>query len=193
MNAINLYRKARWCYVHHVPLIPQFLKGITFVLYNTVIPYTTEIGKETKFAYGGMGCVINGRSKIGDRVIIGQNTTIGRSLDPEDYPSIGNDVYISAGARIIGKIHIGNNVIIGANAVVCKDVEDNCIVVGVPAKVLRTIDVSIWDLLKNIQFKSFSEKNRGGYNRVNHNGLLVQSFLKIISVLRFCKTEVAYA
>ena len=95
MNAINLYRKARWCYLHHIPLLPQLLKGFTFVLYNTVIPYTTEVGSETKFAYGGMGCVINARSKIGDRVIIGQNTTIGRSLDPEDYPTIGNDVYIS--------------------------------------------------------------------------------------------------
>ena len=71
---------------------------------------------------------MHGRSTIGDRVIIGQNTTIGRSLDPEDFPTIGNDVYISAGARIIGNITVGNNVIIGANAVVNKDVPDNCIV-----------------------------------------------------------------
>ena len=63
---------------------------------------------------------------------------------------MGNDVYISAGARIIGKITIGNNVIIGTNAVVNKDVPDNCIVAGVPAKVIRTVDVPIWELLKNI-------------------------------------------
>ncbi len=161
MNAINMYRKARWCYLHHIPLIPQLLKGLTFVLYNTVVPYTAEIGTETKFAYGGMGCVINGRSKIGDRVIIGQNTTIGRSLDPDDYPTIGSDVYISAGARIVGRIHVGNNVIIGANAVVTKDVEDNCIVAGVPAKVLRKVDVSIWSLLKNIEFKSLPQIGGG--------------------------------
>lgn len=157
MNAINLYRKARWCYLHHIPLLPQFFKGLTFVLYNTVIPYTTRVGKDTKFAYGGMGCVINRRSVIGDRVLIGQNTTIGRSLDPDDYPIIGNDVYISAGARIIGKIHVGNNVIIGANAVINKDVGDNCIVAGVPAKIIRKIDVPIWTLLKNIHFSSPSE------------------------------------
>lgn len=63
---------------------------------------------------------------------------------------MGNDVYISAGARMIGKITIGNNVIIGTNAVVNKDVPDNCIVAGVPAKVIRTVDVPIWELLKNI-------------------------------------------
>lgn len=154
MNAINLYRKARWCHLHHIPMIPQLLKGIIFVLYNTVVPYTTEIGKESKFAYEGIGCVIHSRSKIGDRVIIGQNTTIGRALDPNEYPIIGNDVYISAGVRILGNVHVGNNVIIGANAVVTKDVEDNCIVAGVPAKVLRKVDVSIWSLLKNIEFNS---------------------------------------
>ena len=98
--------------------------------------------------------MVHSQSKIGERVIIGQNTTIGRSLNPDDFPSIGNDVYISAGARIIGNIHVGNNIIIGANAVVNKNIKDNCIVAGVPARVIRVIDVSIWDLLKNVQFKN---------------------------------------
>ena len=113
MNAINFYRKANWLYRHHFHVLPRFYKGLAFFFFNTVIPYTAEIGKGTKFAYGGMGCVVHGKAKIGERVIIGQNTTIGRSLDPDDYPIIGNDVYISAGARIIGKIKVGNNVIIG--------------------------------------------------------------------------------
>lgn len=152
MNAMNLYRKARWCYLHHLPFLPKMIKGLTFLLFNTVIPYTAEVGEESKFAYGGIGCVVHARTVIGDRVLIGQNTTIGRSLDPEDFPTIGNDVYISAGARIIGKIRVGNNVIIGANAVVNKDVEDNCVVAGVPAKVIYKIDVPIWSLLKNIKF-----------------------------------------
>ncbi len=154
MNAIKLYRVARWLYMHKIPLLPKVLYYLIFLLFNSSVPYTAEIGKETRFAYGGMGCVINKRSEIGDRVLIGQNTTIGRSLDPKDFPSIGNDVYISAGARIIGNIHVGNNVIIGANAVVNKDVEDNCIVAGVPAKIIRKLDVSIWSLLKNISFRS---------------------------------------
>lgn len=153
MNAIGLYRAGNWCYRHKIPLLPKLFKGLDFLLFNCVVPYSAQIGKETKFAYGGIGCVVHSRTQIGDRVIIGQNTTIGRSLDPEDFPIIGNDVYISAGARIIGRIHVGNNVIIGANAVVNKDVPDNVIVVGVPAKVIKNIDVSIWDLLKNIHFK----------------------------------------
>ncbi len=159
MNAISFYRKARWCYLHRIPILPKLIKGITYILFSSVVPYTTEIGEETKFAYGGIGCVVHSRARIGDRVIIGQNTTIGRSLDPEDFPSIGNDVYISAGARIIGNIHVGNNVIIGANAVVNKNVEDDCIVAGVPAKVIRKIDCSIWQLLKNIPNKKWGGGN----------------------------------
>lgn len=154
MNAIDFYRKSRWLYLHNVPILPGLIKGFTFVLFNCVVPYTTDIGEGSKFAYGGMGCVVHSRAKIGKRVVIGQNTTIGRALDPETIPEIGNDVYISAGARIIGNIKVGNNVIIGANAVVNKDVEDNCIVAGVPARVIRNIDVSIWSLLKNITFQN---------------------------------------
>ena len=150
MNAIKLYRMGNWFYRHHIPLLPKITKALTYLLFNSVVPYTAKIGRGTKFAYGGIGCVVHSRAVIGERVIIGQNTTIGRSLDPEDIPTIGNDVYISAGARIIGKITIGNNVIIGTNAVVNKDVPDNCIVAGVPAKVIRTVDVPIWELLKNI-------------------------------------------
>lgn len=157
MNVIKLYRVGNYCYKKHIPLIPNISKAFAFLLFNTVIPYTAEIGKDTKFAYGGMGCVIHSKAVIGERVIIGQNTTIGRSLDPKDIPVIGNDVYISAGVRIIGNIHVGNNVIIGANAVVCTDIPDNSIAVGVPAKVIKKVDESIWDKLKNIDFPSLKK------------------------------------
>lgn len=158
MNAIGFYRCAHWLHKHHFHILPRLFKNMAFLLFNTVIPYSAEIGEGTRFAYGGIGCVVHKRAKIGERVIIGQNTTIGRSLDPEDFPEIGNDVYISAGARIIGKIKVGNNVIIGANAVVNKNVPDNAVVVGVPAKVIKFVDCSIWDLLKNMHFKTKKNK-----------------------------------
>ncbi len=150
MNAIGLYKLGHWCYKNKIPVIPQVTKVLTFLLFNSVIPYSAEIGKESKFAYGAIGVVVHGRAIIGERVIIGQGVTIGRSLDPEDIPIIGDNVYISAGSRVIGKIKVGSNVIIGANSVVNKNVPDNCIVAGVPAKVIRHIDTDIWSLLKNI-------------------------------------------
>lgn len=50
---------------------------------------------------------------------------------------IGNHVTVCCGAKVLGAITIGNNVVIGANAVVCKDVPDNCVVGGVPAKIIK--------------------------------------------------------
>ncbi len=137
MNAIKLYRIGSWCYKHKIPLIPSITKALIFLIFNSVVPYTTEIGKESRFAYGGIGVVIHSKCKIGSKVIIGQNVTIGRALDPNGIPEIGNNVYISAGVRIIGSIKAGDNVIIGANAVVTKDVPSNTIVAGVPATIIK--------------------------------------------------------
>jgi len=150
MNAIYLHRVSSWLYVRNVPLLPKILKALIFLLFNSVVPYTTKIGKGSKFAYGGIGVVLHSRAVIGSRVIIGQGVTVGRKLSPNGVPTIGNDVYISAGARVLGEIVVGDNVIIGANSVVVSDVPPNCIVAGAPAKVIRSISEPIYDLLENI-------------------------------------------
>ncbi|MDP3846175.1 MAG: serine acetyltransferase [Pseudomonas sp.] len=150
MNAIKLYRIARFFHEKKIPLVPKIIKGVIFVLYNSVVPYTSIIGRDTKFAYGGIGVVLHGKCVIGNRVVIGQGVTVGRKLDPEGVPLIGDDVYISAGSRVLGGVTVGSNVIIGANSVVISDVPPNCIVAGAPAKIVRMVDVSIYELLKNI-------------------------------------------
>lgn len=150
MNAIKLHRISSYLDSRKIPLLPKLIKALIFILFNSVVPPSTKIGKNSKFAYGAIGVVLHSNATIGDNVIIGQNVTIGRQLDPEGIPKIGNNIYISAGARVLGGITIGDNVIIGANAVVVKDVPPNSIVAGVPAKVIKTIDVDIYKLLKNI-------------------------------------------
>ncbi|WP_457981116.1 serine acetyltransferase [Ectopseudomonas composti] len=150
MNAIGLYRLANYCYRKNIPLIPFFCKVLIFLIFNSVVPYTTVIGRGSRFAYGCIGVVLHGRATIGERVIIGQGVTVGRKLQPNGVPSIGNDVYISAGSRILGDISVGDNVIVGANSVVISDVPSNCIVAGAPARVVRVIDCSIYELLENI-------------------------------------------
>lgn len=83
--------------------------------------------------------IVNAK-KIGKGCIIRHNTTIGNTNEVlENIPTIGNKVNIGAGAIIIGKITIGSNVIIGAGSVVVKDVPDNCVVAGNPARILREL------------------------------------------------------
>ena len=151
-KAINLYRKSHWLYKHKVPVLPRFYTGMIYLFFNSYVPPTAEIGADSDFAYGGIGCVVHKNAIIGERVVTGQNTTVGRAIHPDSFPRIGNDVYISAGSRIIGKINVGNNVIIGANSVVNKDVPDNTIVAGVPAVPIRKVEGSILSLFENITF-----------------------------------------
>ena len=72
MNAIGLYRFGHLCNKKHIPFLQILVKGITFLTFNSVVPYSAEIGKDSKFAYGAIGCVVHSMSVIGERVIIGQ-------------------------------------------------------------------------------------------------------------------------
>jgi len=150
VNAIYLYRLGHFFQTKRVPAIPWICKALNFILFNSVVPCTCVIGKGSKFAYGGIGVVIHSKCTIGENVIIGQGVTIGRKLSPIGVPMIGDEVYISAGARVLGDVTVGRNVIIGANAVVTANVPDNCIVAGAPARIIRKVDVNIYSLLENI-------------------------------------------
>ncbi len=82
------------------------------------------------------GIVIGDGAVIGKNVSIYQNVTIGIRGEGE-YPVIGDNVKIYAGACILGRVRIGDNAVIGANAVVLADVPDNAVAVGVPARILK--------------------------------------------------------
>lgn len=98
-------------------------------LYNR---YRWWINNTTWFFYN-YKCKKNGKNcKIFQQVTIGYNG--------DEQPIIGDNVVVCCGAKIIGGVKVGNNVIIGANAVVCKDIPDNVVVAGVPAKIIKYIE-----------------------------------------------------
>ena len=100
------------------------------------ISRTTKIGKGFKL-FHPYSTIVNAES-LGDNCHIAQCTTIGYSS--KGRPTIGNNVGISAHCVIIGNITIGNNVIVGAGSVVVKDVPENCVVAGNPARIIRYTD-----------------------------------------------------
>lgn len=105
--------------------------------YGIQIPYTTTIGPG--FYIGHFGTiVISEYAIIGKNVNISQGVTIGQANRDlrKGVAQIGDEVYIGPGAKIVGAVRIGNNVAIGANAVVTKDVPDNAVVAGIPAKII---------------------------------------------------------
>ena len=140
-NSVYFYRLGRFLYAMHIPLLPKIIELIIFLLYNSKIPSSCEIGKGSFFSYGGIGVVLHARCKIGNNAVIGTNVTIGGKSGHYGVPIIGNDVYIATGAKILGPIKIGNNVTVGANAVVIGDVPENVIVAGIPAKIIKSKNI----------------------------------------------------
>jgi serine O-acetyltransferase len=107
-----------------------------------------KIGKGV-FIDHGMGVVIGETAIIGDNVLLYQGVTLGGTgLEKgKRHPTIGNNVVIGTGAKVLGDITIGDNSYIGANAVVIKDVPANSTIVGVPGKITKQdgkkIDISL--------------------------------------------------
>jgi serine O-acetyltransferase len=101
------------------------------------IPFLTEIGPGFYIGHFG-GIFIYPDCKIGKNCNLSQEVTIGNAPRGQNkgYPTIGDDVYIGPGAKIIGCVKVGNRVAIGANCVVTKDVPDDAVVVGVPGKII---------------------------------------------------------
>lgn len=137
MNMIDFYRIERWCYLHKLTIIAKMVRGLIFLIFNSFLSYTTEIGQGTTFAYKGMGVVVHSRAKIGENCVIAQQVTIGGRSKKRAVPVIGNRVYIGCGAKILGDITIGDDVVIGAGAVVISSVPDKCAVAGVPARIIK--------------------------------------------------------
>ena len=93
-----------------------------------------------RLQHGLNGIIVSHYAHIGKNAWIAQQVTIGQAIDKNVAPTIGDNVIIGAGAKIMGDVKIGNNVTIGANAVVVHDVPDNCVVGGVPAKIITYKD-----------------------------------------------------
>jgi serine O-acetyltransferase len=137
MSVMTLYRVGRWCYVRRVPVVPQVMYRLIFLLAGAVVPMSVEIGEGTQLAYGGNGVVLHRRARIGRNVVIAPQVTLGGRNGLEDVPVVEDDCYLGSGAKILGPIRIGRGAHIGANAVVIKDVPEFAVAAGVPARILR--------------------------------------------------------
>lgn len=118
-----------------------FIKSVNFFLHGCDISSDAVIGPG--FGLPHPSGVVIGMATIGRDVWLLQNVTLGvrhprdRFDDPKNYPIIGNNVSILAGAVVAGPVKVGDGAMVGANAVVLEDVPENCVAVGVPARILQ--------------------------------------------------------
>jgi len=137
LHAIILHRIAHFFYRRRLFFIARLISHFSRFLTQIEIHPGARIG-EGFFIDHGAGVVIGETTEIGDNVTIYQGVTLGGTGKEKGkrHPTIGNNVVISTGAKVLGAIYVGDNSKIGAGSVVLKDVPPNSTVVGVPGKVV---------------------------------------------------------
>jgi serine O-acetyltransferase len=137
-QAILLHRVSHRLYLWRIPLLPRILSQIGRFFTGIEIHPGASIGRRF-FIDHGSGVVIGETSEIGNDVLLYQGVTLGGTGHEKGkrHPTLGNNVVLGAGAKILGNIRIGDNVKVGAGSVVVHPVPDNSTVVGIPGRVVR--------------------------------------------------------
>ncbi|OQY01165.1 MAG: serine acetyltransferase [Desulfobacteraceae bacterium 4572_123] len=138
-----VYRFGRWRYTIGSSLLRKpfsLLYKLSFkavqILTGIELPCEVKIGENFKIEHFG-DIIVSGYARFGNGCIIRNGVTVGlQNIEHPAAPLIGNNVNIGVGAKLLGDITIGDNVDIGANAVIIRDIPDNCIAVGIPARII---------------------------------------------------------
>jgi len=144
LQALLFHRLAHRLHKFGIPFIPRFISQVARFLTGVEIHPGAVIGRGF-FIDHGMGVVIGETAIVGDYALIYQGVTLGGTGKEcgKRHPTLGNNVVVGAGAKVLGNIQIGNNVRIGAGSVVLRNVPSDCTVVGVPGRIIYRSGVRV--------------------------------------------------
>lgn len=147
LKAIRMYRRANWCYRHRLFFLARWISQRAVRKTGIEIHPAAQIGRRF-FIDHGTGVVIGETTVIGDDVTIYQGVTLGGTGKDtgKRHPTIGNNVMIGSGAKVLGPFKVGDNSNVAAGAVVLEEIPPNCTAVGVPAHVVRRDGIRVDEL-----------------------------------------------
>ncbi len=147
LKAIRMHRRANWCYRRRMFFLARWISQRAARKTGIEIHPAATIGRRF-FIDHGTGVVIGETTVIGDDVMIYQGVTLGGTGKDtgKRHPTIGNNVMIGAGAKVLGPFKVGDNSNIAAGAVVLDEIPPDCTAVGVPAHIVRRNGVRVDDL-----------------------------------------------
>ena len=138
VKAVRSHRKAHWCYEHNLKFIARAISQISRHRTGIEIHPGAKIGRRLVIDHG-MGIVIGETAEIGDDCLIYHGVTLGGTGKDSGkrHPTIGNNVLIGTGAKVLGPFKVGDNSRIAANSVVLSEIPSDSTAVGVPARVVK--------------------------------------------------------
>ena len=138
LHAIWLHRPAHWCWTHGLKWLGRFISHLARWFTGIEIHPGAKIGERVFFDHA-MGVVVGETAEIGDGCTIYQGVTLGGTSlykGAKRHPTLGRDVVVSAGAKVLGGFTVGDGAKIGSNAVVIKPVPAGATAVGIPARII---------------------------------------------------------
>jgi serine O-acetyltransferase len=142
LHALVLHRRAHWCWTHGFKWLGRFISHIARWFTGIEIHPGAVIGERVFFDHA-MGVVVGETAEIGDGCTIYQGVTLGGTSlykGAKRHPTLGKDVVVSAGAKVLGGFVVGDGAKIGSNAVVIKPVPAGATAVGIPARIIPSKD-----------------------------------------------------
>ena len=138
LHATIGYWMSNFCYRHKLVFIARLISQVTKWLTGVEIHPAATIGRRLVIDHG-TGIVIGATTEIGDDCLIYQGVTLGGTgvMQGKRHPTLGNNVMVGSGAKVLGPIKIGDNSRVAANSVVLREVPANSTVVGVPGRIVR--------------------------------------------------------
>lgn len=138
LHATINYRIAHWLHLHHCRFLARLLSQLSKFFTGIEIHPGATIGRRLVIDHG-TGIVIGETAEIGDDCLLYQNVTLGGTGKDvgKRHPTLGNNVMVGSGAKVLGPFKVGDNARIAANSVVLREVPDNATVVGVPGRVVK--------------------------------------------------------
>ncbi len=138
VKAVSYHRRAHWCYEHNHMFLARLISQIGRHRTGIEIHPGAKIGRRLVIDHG-MGIVIGETAEIGDDCLIYHGVTLGGTGKDSGkrHPTIGNNVLIGTGAKVLGPFKVGDNSRIAANSVVLREVPPDCTAVGIPARIVR--------------------------------------------------------
>lgn len=138
LHATIWYRAAHWLHLHHCRFLARLLSQLAKFFTGIEIHPGAKIGRRLVIDHG-TGIVIGETAELGDDCLLYQGVTLGGTGKDvgKRHPTLGNNVMVGSGAKILGPFRVGDNARIAANSVVLREVPDNATVVGVPGRVVK--------------------------------------------------------
>ena len=159
IHSLIAYRVAHYMYTKKLFFLARFISQLSRFFTGIEIHPGATIGRGLVIDHG-MGVVIGETAEIGDDVLLYHGVTLGGTGKDKGkrHPTLGDNVIIGAGAKVLGPIYIGNNAKIGANSVVLKDVPEGATAVGIPAKNISKVNEGELETIEIEDYKGITKE-----------------------------------